>query len=65
MTTINMPAPFTGTPEQRAANEASHSFFTFNIDSAEWRCMNCDCRPGSTSACYPCGADVPRIEVTR
>jgi len=55
--TVNAPAPFTGTEEERQANYASHYF-----DWEFQRCMDCDCRPWGEVANYPCGAEVPRVE---
>lgn len=51
----NRPADFAGTPEEAAANYASHWF-----DPEYDRCMNCDCRPWGRIASWPCGTDVPR-----
>ena len=51
------PAPFPGTADEIAANEATHWF-----DGIDGRCMDCDRRPGSISAQWPCGTPVPRVE---
>jgi hypothetical protein len=56
---VNMPAPFPGTAEEAEANYNTHYF-----DAYDERCMDCDCRPWGVYATYPCGADVPRIDVT-
>lgn len=55
------PIPFDGTPEQAAANRASHDYpYTGGPEDCDIRCMGCDCRPSYVSASYPCGAEVPR-----
>jgi hypothetical protein len=43
--------PFTGTPEEAAANEATHQF-----DWEYARCMQCDCRPWGVWAVWPCNS---------
>jgi len=30
----------------------------------DFRCMECDCKPGSMTSRYPCGANVPRETIT-
>lgn len=56
---ISVPARFTGTDAEREANRASHHFATA-FDGDCTRCWDCDCRAGSVSADWACGADVPR-----
>lgn len=65
--TINMPAKFEGTPEEAAANWRTHRFVADGDpeNAGDARCWNCDVRPGGTHASWPCGADVPRVEVER
>jgi hypothetical protein len=58
-TTINLPMPFPGSPEERHANYLSHSFLW--DDEGDTRCAFCDCRPSYVSADWPCMAEVPRI----
>lgn len=57
--TMNVPVPFPGTAEEAAANRRTHIFI--GIDG---RCMDCDSRPSHKAADYPCGAYVPRMDVT-
>lgn len=59
----NIPQPFPGTAEEAAANRATHYFDSYDENSGD-RCMGCDCRPWGVYADYPCGAEVPRIDVT-
>lgn len=51
----NAPARFDGTPEEAAANYASHWF-------VDGRCLDCDCRPFGRVASWPCGVEPPRVE---
>jgi len=55
MATLNVPAPFPGTPEEAAKNRETHIF------DWDWmRCVNCDSRP-TAIADWPCGTTVPRL----
>lgn len=56
--TVATALPFTGTPEQAAANYDTHSF------GSEDRCFCCDCRPWGVWAQYPCG-NGDRVESQR
>lgn len=65
---INRPVRFPGTPEQAAANYRTHYFITNgDPEDGDYRCMDCDCKPGHVAASYPCGTEPPRetIEVER
>ena len=57
---IDVPVPFRGTEQQRLANRNSHYF-----DWQSGRCIECDCKQWHEAADYPCGADVPRMELIR
>lgn len=48
------PVAFPGTPEQAAANRATHSWSDDGI------CVLCEAKPAHTAASYPCGVRVPR-----
>jgi len=57
----DVPVPFKGTPEERAANHATH----------KWRgtddgigCFDCGCRSSDAAAGWPCGCEVPRMFVS-
>lgn len=52
--TANIPRPFTGTPEELAANIATHDWYTWD---GETRCDTCDCRRYGRSAMWPCGQE--------
>lgn len=54
---INRPAHFPGTPDEVAANRATHDF------NDEGRCWECDCRAYGIASEWPCGAAVPRVDV--
>lgn len=56
--TYTAPKPFEGTVNERWANYETHNFT--GIDE---RCVRCDRKPVHIGAAYPCGAEVPRIEV--
>lgn len=58
---MNVPVPFPGTPEEARANRESHRF-SYDPDG-DSRCYLCDSRPSHVAADYPCGADVPRMDV--
>ena len=45
---------FLGTPEQKAANRATHWF-------VDGRCADCDCKPFGRVAEWPCGQEPPRV----
>lgn len=65
-TTWNVPVPFPGTDAEAAANRNTHSFhYSGSPEDADIRCWSCDSRPSHVAASYPCGADVPRQEITR
>lgn len=53
--TVNAPARFQGTDEERRRNQLSHDFY-------EGRCTACDCRPWGRVAEWPCGTEPPRVE---
>lgn len=59
MTTVNQPAHFPGTPEQIAANRATHNF----AQDEDARCVDCDCRSWGITAEWPCGTEPPREDV--
>jgi hypothetical protein len=61
MGTINRPIPFQGTEAQRRANRATHQF---GSEFDDFRCLNCDCKPGHKAADYPCGVEPPRETIT-
>jgi hypothetical protein len=63
--TVNQPVRFPD-EDQIAANRATHDFYwPWDPDDAgDVRCGRCDCRPSYVSATWPCGADVPREDVT-
>jgi hypothetical protein len=63
MRTLNRPVKNTN-PE--AVKDAGYTHqFGYSMDPDDGaRCDNCDCRPGSVSAGYPCGTNVPREIVT-
>lgn len=56
---MNIPVDFPGTTEEAEANRQTHYF-----DGEDMRCIACDCRSWGAYASYPCGADVPREDVT-
>lgn len=58
MRTIDLPTPFEGSERERAANRMSHNF------DETGRCWDCDCRVGGLIAEWPCGAEVPREQMT-
>lgn len=60
---VSFPADFPGTDAEKQANRDSHVYSYFDPEDGG-RCMGCDCRPGSRSSDWPCGADVPREEMT-
>ena len=60
--TLRRPVPWTGTPEQREINLATHSWTT--LDGQEWVCGDCDAKPWHTSAAYGCMERVPFEEIT-
>lgn len=53
------PVRFVGTPEQVAANRASHWWLSDDPDEMP-RCGNCDCNAWGDAHRWPCGSDVPR-----
>lgn len=62
---MSMPMQFPGTPEEVAANHASHLFlFSGDPDDGDCRCAHCDSRPWGISADWPCGADIPRTDTS-
>lgn len=61
MTIVNMPKPFDGTEEQRRANYRTHRFLPVG---GEFYCDNCEAKPWHVAASYPCGAFIPRIDIT-
>lgn len=54
---LEVPIPFQGTPAEAQANFISHRFVRDGV------CERCDTMVYQASAYYPCGADVPRMEV--
>lgn len=56
--TMNVPVPFPGTYDEAAANFDGHWFA-----GEDGRCMDCDARVTHEAANYPCGANVPRMDV--
>lgn len=56
---VNAPMEFKGTQEERLANFRTHWF-----DRESHRCLDCDCRMFSISSYWPCGAGIPRHEVS-
>jgi hypothetical protein len=56
---VNVPARFSGSEAEKAANFDSHGF-----DWESGRCWKCDCRPFGRVAEWPCGASVPREDVS-
>jgi hypothetical protein len=58
---INVPVPFPGTAEEKAANFNTHHFVTDN--GADYSCMFCDSKTWHKAAEYPCGAEVPRHDI--
>lgn len=52
MTLEHQPVVFDGTPEQRAANIATHQF-----GGEDGRCYACDSKPWYAAASYPCGTE--------
>jgi hypothetical protein len=65
--TVNQPVRFPGTPEEIAANLATHNFVAsfYGEDDFDERCWDCDCKPWYISATWPCGTrDIPREDVT-
>ena len=59
MSYYTYPAPFRGTAAERDANRLTH-LMVADDDGA--RCHNCDAREGGTTADWPCGAEVPRLQ---
>lgn len=59
MELVDIPAPFTGTDDEAAANYRTHYF------GPEDRCYGCDSRPWGIYALHPCGAQPERVVVTR
>jgi hypothetical protein len=57
---VNVPVPFPGTAEERAANRATHFF-----GGIDGRCFDCDSRPTHVAADYPCCVEPPRMWITR
>ena len=49
-----MTVRFQGSPEERQANYRTHNWSGPDTD---WRCFNCDCRPGSEASFWPCGGE--------
>lgn len=64
-TIVNVPVPFTGTPEEIAANYRTHHFqsWTLGDDFGDTRCSKCDCKPWHKAADYPCGTEPQRMVV--
>jgi hypothetical protein len=56
---LHRPMAWPGTEEQKMSNRATHLYF----GDDDWRCTNCDCRPGGTVADWPCGTEPPRETV--
>lgn len=59
--TINAPARFSGTEDEKRANRLTHDF----AGNDEGRCWNCDCRAYGIVAEWPCGAEPPRVWLTK
>lgn len=59
--TMNRPKQFPGTPEEKAANYATHHWGT--LDGENWECYNCAAKTFHTGATWPCGTPVPREDV--
>jgi len=57
--TLNAPQEFKGSAEAREANFDSHRF-----DREAARCIDCDCRPWGRVCYWPCGAVVPREQLS-
>ena len=55
---MDVPMLWPGTNEEREHNRRSHSW----SGGVDGRCWNCDCRPGSVTADWPCGVEPPRGE---
>ena len=58
---MSVPIRFPGSIIERDRNIASH-FWVDDEDSG--MCNDCGCKPWSVTATWPCGADVPRKEIT-
>ena len=67
MGSINRPVKFQGTDEEKQANRRTHHFSPTDWDEdgpQDYRCMDCECKPGHKAADYPCGTNPPRETIT-
>ena len=53
------PVRFSGSPEQRAANRATHRWVQPAPDET-YECMDCLAKSWHAAADYPCGTEPPR-----
>ena len=58
---VNVPAPWPGSDEEKAANRLTHSY----SHDEDARCYFCDCKTWHVAADYPCGTEPPRMEIER
>jgi len=65
--TVTRPVEFPGTELEARQNRQTHRFIATDYDEdgpQDFRCMECDCKPGSMTSRYPCGSNVPRETIT-
>ena len=60
MTIYDYPADFEGTPDEAAANHATHLWIVYGDET---ECDRCCAKPWHRAASYPCGVTPPRVVV--